>query len=108
MNRRGFWLDKVARRICRLIGHRRESYRSGFYVDRRGRTRERYSSRCVRCGSEDGCYDEGVLEAWQRRWWGVREDLIRWRLMKRSCCGKPLKRFGRPVGDHRECDDIPF
>ena len=100
------------RHICRILGHRREAYRAGWYFDWRGRQRERWHARCTRCGTSDGAtvYESGLIEAVAyafrrpipravatiRSWW--RTDCF--------YCHKPERRFGRPVGDHRDC--IPF
>ena len=99
----------IPHHICRLIGHRRESYVGGYYTDRRGRQREKRYSRCTRSGTSDGAevYREGLMErfswrrirAWRwraRNWW--RTDCID--------CGQPATRFGRPFGDHDDC--LPF
>ena len=98
------------RHICRLIGHRCESYIGGWYTDRRGRQREKWYRRCTRCGTSDGgeVYREGLLERFT--WWRIRAWpwRVREALRTRICvyCGKPERRLGRKVGDHRGC--IPF
>lgn len=102
-------------RICEWIGHDREGYDAGFYTDRRGRRRQRWHQRCKRCGPSDGgeVFNEGRLERF-RRWRirrALREMTTRWRSWWRyDCddCHKPSVRFGRPVGDHDQCDQIPF
>lgn len=110
MSRRGFFRDHVAWRVCWLIGHEPESYQSGWYWHRAsGRNRERWSTRCTRCGIEG-------YEAWTPglpgrliRWWrDALNPLRHWIRTDCGACRKPLTRFGRPVGDHAECDDIPF
>lgn len=102
-------------RICHLIGHRRERFMAGHYWDLRGRQRERWHSRCTRCGTTDGgeVYREGLLERFT--WWRVRSAAYRARerlkvWWRSDCddCGKPDQRCGRPVGNHRDCDPIPF
>lgn len=102
--------------ICRLIGHRRESYVGGTYTDRRGRQREKWYRRCTRCGTSDGgeVYAEGLLErfAWLRIRQAWRSLVARARLWWREdCwdCKRPVRRFGRAVGRHENCgDEIPF
>jgi hypothetical protein len=100
-------------RICHLIGHRRERYMAGYYWDRRGRQREKWYSRCTRCGTSDGgeVYREGLLE--RLTWWRIRsaayrtcERLKAWVHTDCFDCKQPEVRFGRHVGDHTDC--IPF
>ena len=105
--------DIEPHRICHLIGHDREPYMAGYYTDRRGRQREKWYRRCKRCGTSDGgeVYAEGLLErfTWWRIksvWWRRRDASRKWWSSTCNDCGKPERRFGRRVGDHRGC--IPF
>jgi hypothetical protein len=99
--------------ICRWIGHRREGYSAGYYTDRRGRQRERWHSRCARCGTSDGAevFRDGILERFGYR--TLRRTAFRWLVAlcfwwRTDChdCGQPKVRRGRRVGDHSGC--IPF
>ena len=99
--------------LCRLIGHRRESYIGGTYTDRRGRQREKWYRRCKRCGTSDGyeVYRPGLLEAFtpyelRCRWWRIRDAIRGWWRSTCHDCGKTERRFGKSVGDHDGC--IPF
>lgn len=105
------WRWRARRRWrCWLLGHKRESYVYRRYIDRRGREREKWGSRCIRCGTSDAgtVYEPGLIERLRDAWRERRAAFARWRLTKCSCCGKPLIRFGRQVGNHGDCDDIPF
>lgn len=103
--------------ICHWLGHKREYYLTGYYYDRRGRQRERWHRRCVRCGTSDGgeVFQPGRLE-WisdlyqdpGRPFRTLRFKVSSWRIHTCSCCGLPDRRFGFRVGDHVECDKIPF
>jgi hypothetical protein len=101
--------------ICEWIGHKREEYHAGYYFDRRGRERTRWHQRCKRCGTSDGgeVFNEGRLERF--RVWRLRGALRRaiilfhmWRREDCDDCHQPIVRFGRSVGDHKNCSDIPF
>lgn len=103
------------RRICEWIGHDREGYDAGYYTDRRGRRRQRWHQRCKRCGTTDGgeVWNEGHLgrfRGWQIRS-AIRQRMTLLRLWWRDDCDdchKPCVRFGRRVGDHSQCNPIPF
>lgn len=101
--------------ICRWLGHKRQSYIYGQRFDQRGRLRNKWGSRCTRCGTSDygEVYKRGYLECvryWRPRiiWWRAKEHLKNWWRQDCEDCGKPTVRCGRPVGDHRNCDVIPF
>jgi hypothetical protein len=101
--------------ICRAVGHKRERYLAGYYQDRRGYPRERWYSRCVRCGTTDGgeVFREGWVERLtiSRALWRVREargSFAAWRRSDCEDCGMPNQKYGRPVGDHSKCNPIPF
>ena len=105
--------EAVMTRICRLIGHDREAYVAGWYTDRRGRRRERWYTRCKRCGASDGgeVFRDGLLERFA--WWRLvrpfrqaRGAVGSWIRLDCHDCGKPEVRFGRDVGDHGGC--LPF
>jgi len=99
-------------RLCGWIGHDRERYQAGWYHDRGGRQRERWYSRCRRCGTSDGgtVFEPGILEFNRfRQWrWAARGRLQAW--IGRNCedCGKRRIRFGHEVGQHDNCEEIPF
>lgn len=91
-------------------------YIGGYYTDRRGRQREKWYSRCKRCGTSDGgeVFREGLLEriTWRRFCSAVADRFLGTQLWWRTdCwdCKRPIRRFGRKIGDHENCrDDIPF
>ena len=94
------------RRICRLIGHKPKYHEGPRYL-RNGRWRTPSYTRCERCGTSDGyeVHRAGLLErfAWRRirAWpWRAREAM---RTVICIDCGKPERRLGRKVGDHRGC-----
>jgi hypothetical protein len=97
--------------LCRLVGHKRGQRKGGQYYHH-GRWRDRWYTYCQRCGSSDlgEIYRSGIFEAltpWRiRRALQSASDAFR----SRRCtdCGKPSIRFGRAVGDHTNCDEIPF
>lgn len=100
-------------RICRWLGHTREQYIGRQYLDRRGNLRPVYYARCTRCGISDAAevYAAGLLE--RLRWFNLRMwwlnkcgDVRGWFCTTCFDCGKPERRLGRRVGDHRGC--IPF
>jgi hypothetical protein len=101
--------SRIDRLICRVRGHDHEIYRDGGYHDRRGRWRERWQTRCGRCGcGPEILYAEtwrSRLRDWRNDW---RRAFQRWRGTVCDDCMKPDTRFGRPVGDHSTCDPIPF
>jgi hypothetical protein len=111
------WLVRLAGayRVCSWLGHRREIYAAGLYMDRRGRWRTRYHHRCTRCGTSDGAevFFPGVFEGWRYYsprciWWRGREGAKAWWRQTCEDCGEPTVRFGRRVGNHENCDVIPF
>jgi hypothetical protein len=102
-------------RLCRLLGHTRKTNREGEYTDRRGRLRDRYRTRCTRCGSSDlgTIYERGLVE--MPDWWmiqarlrGIPARVAGWWRTDCTVCRKPNIRFGRAVGRHEDCDEIPF
>lgn len=95
--------------ICRTLGHRTESYSTGTYR-RHGHWCEGFSHRCTRC-REEGYYPPGepALIPDFAEWFRWRVNCLRRRWHRDcSCCRKPERRYGRPVGDHRMCDEVPF
>lgn len=99
-------------RVCVWLGHNREMYCADTYTDGRGRWRERWYSRCKRCGTSDGgtVFEPGILEfTWFRMWRARTERRIKeWCREDCDDCRKPKVRFGRPVGNHLKCEEIPF
>lgn len=95
--------------ICSWVGHAHESYKGGVYFDRGGRMRDKYYSRCTRCGCDSAeVYTYGRLEQIGHRWRDLKADFRHWRGTACDDCGKPDSRFGRAVGNHDHCDQIPF
>jgi hypothetical protein len=101
--------------LCRWFGHRREGYNADIYWDRHGRQRHRWHQRCTRCGTSDGAevFREGILERFtvRRILSAIYDYRFRLRLWWREDCDdchKPVMRFGRKVGDHDNCDVMPF
>lgn len=101
--------------VCRWLGHDRETYAAGFYLDRHGRHRTKFYSRCKRCGTSDGgeVFNEGIFERF--RWrrirkaaWRFRRSFGLWAYDKCGECGKTQTICGRHVGDHSNCNEIPF
>ena len=104
----------IRRLICRLVGHKRGQREGGQYY-RAGRWRNRWYPYCRRCGTSDieTVYTPGIFEAftpWRIRiaFYGWTSRFWQWR--RRDCCdcGKPVVRFGRTVGNHEDCNEIPF
>lgn len=103
-------------RVCHLVGHKRTGYDPDGHPDNyRERGRRRWYSRCDRCGTTDceEVYREGALERFT--WWRMRLAWHRatsgfrfWLRTDCTDCSKPMRQFGRPVGNHTKCDDIPF
>ena len=86
-------LDIRPHRICHLIGHKREPYVAGYYTDRRGREREKWYSRCKRCGTSDGgeVYAEGLLERFA--WWRIKSGWLRRREAMHAMAGLDVQRL---------------
>ncbi len=95
--------------LCRTFGHNPRSYKTGTYLTRRGHWRDSWRTECTRCGVDGPeAYGDGWLD--KLRWWprGRWAAFKHWRREDCTACGQPLRRYGRPVGDHTACDDIPF
>jgi hypothetical protein len=95
-------------RVCRALGHARESYVYGQRLDRRGHLVDKWGARCTRCHTSDGgeVYHQGWLEVIPHHWRAFRWNLRRNMFRKCCDCGKPDLLLGRPVGAHPDC--IPF
>lgn len=86
---------------CKFFGHRVESKDSGYGI-------------CDRCGTHE-YYD------WETDWagsgliWYYLHKLAElWKILRNKIfqrcpdCGKPEVIFGRFLGDHKDCDNLPF
>jgi ribosomal protein L32 len=101
--------------ICEWLGHDREEFNAGQYIDRGGRWRTRRHRRCKRCGTSDGGTVFAIGKVEHFRLWRIlaairetKDRLSRWRLTNCGDCGKPEIAFGRKVGRHDSCFPIPF
>jgi hypothetical protein len=107
-------LVRFLRRLwCWLVGHDWDEDALTYYG-------EAYCQRC-QYQQQVGSTEPGTLLPWLRNlrcrakwrlrdWWlyGAGASL-RVRLFSRCpCCDKLSEFLGRPVGDHKNCDDIPF
>lgn len=100
---------RILSAVCSLVGHARETYKNGTYVDARGRLRDKHYARCTRCGCDGpGVYSLTLHGRMFIRWHEIRNQFRHWRRTDCLDCGRPEIRFGRPAGDHRNCDQIPF
>lgn len=94
--------SSTLRLICRAVGHKPGQHENRWY------------SCCLRCGTSDmsELYRTGIFEALP---WRIRIALRTaefnfraWCHSDCTACGKPAIRFGREVGNHEDCDEIPF
>jgi len=94
--------------ICRLVGHAPGVSDVTPYRDYRGFWRST-TTVWPRCGVEGHEAFGATIWTDIRRWWWERCQALKlwWRV---DChdCGRPIIRFNRCVGDHSQCDDIPF
>lgn len=98
--------------LCSALGHNDKCH-EGPERWHRSRYRRSFYWRCERCHMSDSYPLEALGLAWIAANWRMwRYELLRklktwWR---RDCddCHRVACRFGRPVGDHRKCVELPF